>query len=214
MPRTVSSPSLFVRLALAAVVGFGLALGAAVTDAPAGKAPGDVTLAGLLKENKGFADAVRAGRFQLPDATRQAPAATVLACSDSRVTPETIFGQAQGLGTMFTVRVAGNVVDDVTRASIQYGVEQLHTPLVVVLGHQECGAVKAAQSPNPPAYAMPLVKLIRPALKVPYTTLDAAVTQNVKAQVAALQSDPVVEAGAVVVGAIYDMTTGAVSVIQ
>lgn len=72
----------------------------------------------------------------------QKPYAIVVACSDSRVAPEIIFNET--LGKIFVIRTAGNVVDPITIGSIEYAVEHLKTPLIVVLGHQSCGAVKAA----------------------------------------------------------------------
>jgi len=72
----------------------------------------------------------------------QHPFATILSCSDSRVPPELIFDQ--GLGDIFIIRTAGEVLDPVAEGSVEYGVEHLKTPLLVVLGHSECGAVKAA----------------------------------------------------------------------
>lgn len=75
-------------------------------------------------------------------ATGQSPSAIILSCSDSRVPPELIFDQ--GLGDVFTVRVAGNVLGAATVASIEYAVEHLGSRLLVVLGHESCGAVKAA----------------------------------------------------------------------
>ena len=74
----------------------------------------------------------------------QRPFAVVLACADSRVAPELIFDQ--GLGDLFVVRVAGNVTNSEIIGSIEYALAELKTPLVVVLGHEECGAVKAALS--------------------------------------------------------------------
>jgi len=72
----------------------------------------------------------------------QSPQAILVCCSDSRVPPELVFNQ--GLGDVFVVRVAGNVVDAIALGSIEYAVEHLHSNLIVVLGHQKCGAVKAA----------------------------------------------------------------------
>ena len=72
----------------------------------------------------------------------QHPFATVLGCSDSRVSPELVFDE--GLGDLFVIRVAGNIVDNDVTASIEYAVEHLHTHLIVVLGHKGCGAVTAA----------------------------------------------------------------------
>ncbi|SMP78483.1 carbonic anhydrase [Neorhodopirellula lusitana] len=75
-------------------------------------------------------------------ASGQRPFATILGCSDSRVTPALIFDE--GLGDLFVIRVAGNIVDEPVLASIEYAVEYLDTRLVVVLGHEKCGAVTAA----------------------------------------------------------------------
>lgn len=72
-------------------------------------------------------------------AAGQHPFAAVLSCADSRVPPEIVFDQ--GLGDLFVVRVAGNITDDVVLGSLEYAVEHLHVPLVVVLGHYKCGAV-------------------------------------------------------------------------
>jgi len=76
-------------------------------------------------------------------AKSQAPWATILTCSDSRVTPELIFGGVS-LGELFVARNAGNMADTATMGTIEYGAEHLGTPLVVVLGHETCGAVVAA----------------------------------------------------------------------
>jgi carbonic anhydrase len=90
-------------------------------------------------------------------ASGQSPKAIILACSDSRVGPELIFDQS--LGDIFVVRTAGNVADAVALGSIEYAVDHLHSPLLVVLGHQKCGAVSAACSGE----------------KMPSTNLDAIV---------------------------------------
>ena len=71
----------------------------------------------------------------------QRPFAVIITCSDSRVPPETVFDQ--GLGDLFVIRLAGNVVDTAAVGSVEYAVAHLHVPLVVVLGHEECGAVQA-----------------------------------------------------------------------
>ena len=76
-------------------------------------------------------------------AKSQYPFATIVSCSDSRVPPEIVFDQ--GLGDLFVVRVAGNVVDDHALGSIEYSVDHLGVRLIVVLGHQSCGAVQAAE---------------------------------------------------------------------
>ncbi len=87
----------------------------------------------LAEKDVGLREKLRAG---------QKPFVTLITCSDSRVVPEYIF-DAQ-LGELFVIRVAGNVIDDVALASIEYGVEHLQTPLLLVLGHESCGAVTAA----------------------------------------------------------------------
>lgn len=72
----------------------------------------------------------------------QNPYAIVVSCSDSRVTPSLIFNV--GLGEIFDIRIAGNVVDDDALGSIEYAVDHLHSPLLVIMGHESCGAVTAA----------------------------------------------------------------------
>lgn len=121
-------------------------------------------------------------------AAAQHPFAVILACADSRVAPELIFDQ--GLGDLFVVRVAGNVVDDAILASIEYAVIHLGSPLIMALGHERCGAVKATvdalAGQGSPADADTrigaLAALIAPAVKaVPVDSpdlLDAAVSLN------------------------------------
>ena len=100
----------------------------------------------LLEGNRRFVDGslapkdVKAKRAETKDG--QKPFVTVVSCSDSRVVPEFIFDQ--NLGDVFVIRTAGNIVDTITLGSIEYGVEHLHTPLLVVLGHEKCGAITAA----------------------------------------------------------------------
>jgi carbonic anhydrase len=118
----------------------------------------------------------------------QHPIATILACSDSRVPPEIIFNQ--GLGDIFVVRVAGNVVDDIALGSIEYGVEHLHTPLLIILGHSSCGAVKAAVTlkGEPHGNIGAILKKIMPAVKIANkrakgkgedAIVDAAIRENI-----------------------------------
>jgi carbonic anhydrase len=74
----------------------------------------------------------------------QHPKAVIITCSDSRVPPELVFDK--GLGDLFVIRVAGNIIDDAVLGSVEYAVEHLHTPLIVVMGHKNCGAISAAVS--------------------------------------------------------------------
>jgi carbonic anhydrase len=102
----------------------------------------------LLEGNKRFMTGKLAAKdVKTPrEATKtgQKPFATILTCSDSRVVPEFIFDT--NIGEIFVVRNAGNCVDVVSLGSLEYGVEHLHTPLLVILGHEKCGAVTAACS--------------------------------------------------------------------
>lgn len=94
----------------------------------------------------------------------QNPFAIILSCSDSRVPPEILFDQ--GLGDLFVIRVAGNIITDEVLGSIEYAVEHLHTGLIIVLGHERCGAVSAAVKGGEAEGHIPsLVKAILPAIK-------------------------------------------------
>src|SRR6266705_4681482 len=98
----------------------------------------------------------------------QHPFAMIVSCSDSRVPPEIVFDQ--GLGDLFIVRVAGNVINDEGLGSIEYSVDHLGTRLILVLGHQSCGAVKAARETiaakgKAPGHIESLVAAIKPAVE-------------------------------------------------
>ncbi len=115
----------------------------------------------------------------------QSPKAIILSCSDSRVGPELIFDQS--LGDIFVVRTAGNVADAIALGSIEYAVEHLHSPLLVVLGHQKCGAVNAACSDEkmPSSNLDAIVEKIRPAVNQAKTyakaddLVESAIKENV-----------------------------------
>jgi carbonic anhydrase len=149
----------------------------------------------------------------------QHPFAIVVGCSDSRVPPEIVFDQ--GLGDLFVVRVAGNIVDDHALGSIEYAAEHLHVPLVVVLGHDKCGAVDAAVSGGDvPGHIASIVDAIKPAVEEarsePGNLLDNAIDANVRRVVYEIRhSEPIlehdVEAGKLtVVGARYKLDSGQV----
>ncbi|WP_445241160.1 carbonic anhydrase [Microcoleus vaginatus] len=93
-----------------------------------------------IEQKRTFPDQARSRIVEV--AQGQHPFATILACSDSRVAPEIIFDQ--GLGDLFDIRVAGNFLDDVVLGNIEYAALELGVPLLVILGHERCGAVKAA----------------------------------------------------------------------
>jgi carbonic anhydrase len=160
----------------------------------------------------------------LETAGGQHPFVTVLSCSDSRVPPEIVFDT--GIGDLFSVRVAGNVADTDEMGSVEYGVDHLGTPLLVVLGHTKCGAVTAvATGATVHGHIPSLVAEIGPAVAAARTKMpgvsDAdlvpeAIRANVFESMATLlrDSDAVrerVESGKVqMVGAVYDLTAGTV----
>lgn len=92
----------------------------------------------------------------------QVPYAVIVTCSDSRVIPESIF--CAGIGELFVIRVAGNVIDDHQLGSIEYAVDHLGSKLVVVLGHEHCGAVGAAIHDEPDGYIKSITDEIRKAI--------------------------------------------------
>lgn len=106
-------------------------------------------------------------------ATSQKPYAIILSCSDSRVPPEIIFDK--GLGELFVIRVAGNVPDPIVLGSIEYAAEHLGTPLIMVLGHERCGAVTATVNAKgkPEGNIGAIVKAINPAVKAAIKECDA-----------------------------------------
>jgi carbonic anhydrase len=153
----------------------------------------------------------------------QMPFAIVLGCSDSRAPPEVLFDQ--GLGDLFTVRVAGNIADDVAIGSMEYAVEHFATPLIVVLGHERCGAVSAtvetlAAGATPPPHIASLVSAIRPAVEATRgmagDAVANAIAAHVRQTVDALKASGPVLADAVakgrltIVGAEYHLGTGRV----
>jgi carbonic anhydrase len=192
----------------------------------------DQALARLMEGNRRFvadqgsqSDISTARRLAL--AQGQQPFAALVGCADSRVGPEHLFGA--GLGELFIVRTAGNYVDDAGFGSLAYAVAELKVPLIVVLGHEKCGAVAASNAvvqnnaQLPPA----LSRMVQPILPASIDAaarrvaggdlLDRAIHLNVQRVVAGLRqtSDPIIaepiRAGRVkVVGAYYRLATGAV----
>jgi carbonic anhydrase len=154
-------------------------------------------------------------------AKTQHPFAAIVGCSDSRVPPEIVFDQ--GLGDLFVVRVAGNVINDEGLGSIEYTVDHLGTRLILVLGHQRCGAVQAAKETiaakgKAPGHIESLVTAIKPAVEATAKDdLETTVKANVKNVVQALRSStPIlktkVDSGEVkVIGGYYSLDTGAVT---
>jgi len=145
-----------------------LAAGAMAADPTTPSVPPDEALSRLKAGNERFAQSkVSEGK---PVAARRAetvqdqhPFAIIVGCADSRTAPEIIFDQ--NIGDLFVIRTAGNLVDDYALGSIEYAVDHLGTRLIVVLGHQRCGAVKAALgSGSAPGHVNSLVRDIQPAV--------------------------------------------------
>jgi carbonic anhydrase len=159
----------------------------------------------------------------------QNPVAVIVGCADSRVPPELLFDQ--GIGDLFVVRVAGNVISGagaIVKGSIEYAVAELGVSLIMVLGHAGCGAVKSALQHIDAADALPgaieeLVRSIKPAVTAskgkPGDPLENAIKANVRLGVDRLKSlkpilaGPVLEGKLKVVGGVYDLRTGRVTVI-
>ena len=152
----------------------------------------------------------------------QNPVAVVLACADSRVPPEVLFDQ--GLGDIFVVRVAGNVVGEFELASIEYAVEHLHTPLIMVLGHSSCGAISAAVAGGEAPGSLPgLMAALQPSVDEvvgkPGDHVNNAARANARRVTRALKTAQPVVAGAVdagkvkVMAAYYDLANGKVEVL-
>ena len=160
-------------------------------------------------------------------AQAQFPIASILSCADSRVVPDLVFDQSPG--DLFVVRVAGNIVTPDLLASIEYGVQFLGSPLIMVLGHSACGAVDAAikvlkDKAVLPGHLPDLITAIKPAVIVAEKTqtgtlLDNAIAENVRRQVARLKRSPPVVQKAYrdkkidIVGGVYDIATGKITLL-
>jgi carbonic anhydrase len=188
---------------------------------------GDQALVQLMEGNQRFMAAKRLSPHQdmvrvAEVATGQAPFAAILSCADSRVVPEIAFDQ--GIGDLFVVRVAGNLATTEDIASDEFAVGVLGVPLIMVLGHERCGAVDAAiKGGELPGVIESLVFAIQPAVQTavgePGDQLTNVIKANVRLQVQRLQASSViaaaVKAGKLkIVGAYYDLDTGEVSLVS
>jgi carbonic anhydrase len=157
----------------------------------------------------------------------QAPTVSILSCADSRVPVEIVFDQ--GLGSIFVVRVAGNILDATAMGSLEFSVKYLGAKVILVMGHEACGAVKGAMSMSPedlekqPAYLQTVLRSIKANLKVDKLTRirdnraqdREAVVQNVSIQVKKLQenalfAERVANGSLIIAGAFYEITSGIV----
>ena len=181
----------------------------------------------LLDGNKRYVEAKLSHPNQSRDrrievAKGQHPFAAVVSCSDSRVPPEVVFDQ--GLGDLFVIRLAGNVLTDEALGSLEYAVEHLGFKYILVLGHERCGAVEATiKGGEAPGHIAGLVKAIRPAVEKvknePGDLLDNAVRANVVMVVQQLRSSGPILEGLVkkgeltIDGARYDLDDGVVEIL-
>lgn len=199
--------------------------------APASETSPERLLGRLMAGNKRFLDndfpnfsGIAQKREALTEG--QAPFAVVLSCADSRVIPNIIF--VQGLGDLFICRVAGNYPDDMVIGSIEYAVEHLGTRLIVVLGHQGCGAVQAVYDAlktkkELPPHLSSLEHFMGPGIAPvvqSHGSAKEAVQANARAAVAALKAAPTVLAKGVesghllIVGGYYYLGTGEVKLLE
>jgi carbonic anhydrase len=203
-------------------------------SAPKTAPPVDDVLKLMLAGNQRFASGASTHPRRTPAdfkplAAGQSPVACIVACSDSRVTPEIIFDL--GVGELFIVRVAGNYVDGAgpsVKGSVEYAVAELGVSLIMILGHSQCGALKAAIQHLHDNDALPgaindLVAAIKPAVTesqhLPGDALDNAIRANVRRGVDRLQGLGPIVAPAVasskikVVGGVYDLASGKVTIV-
>jgi len=156
-------------------------------------------------------------------ASGQAPFACVLSCADSRVPPEIVFDQ--GLGDLFVLRVAGNIVNDMIVGSLEYAVDHLGASLIVVMGHKRCGAVAATvQGGTAPGKIGCLVQAIQPAVETAKgqtgDLVDNAVKENINCGVKQLKAaGPILSTKAnsgelLIAGLYYDLDTGEVVLLK
>ncbi len=191
----------------------------------------DAALARLIKGNERYVAGVAKRQDFSTDrqamTTAQNPFAGVLSCADSRVAPEYTFDA--GRGDLFVCRVAGNFAEPSSIANFEYGLAVLGVPLILVLGHQNCGAVSSTisavkEGTEFPGHIPTLIDAIRPAvetsMKESGDLLDNSIKNNVLRNVEALKTaspllDKAVKAGTLrIVGGIYDLDTGEVKILS
>jgi len=209
------------------LIGLGLLLSISLVFAGAQK--GEEAFSKIMDGNKRFVAGNLAqkdvGEIRRKDLAKgQTPFAIVVTCSDSRVSPEIVFDQ--GLGDLFVIRTAGNVLDPVAVGSAEYAAEHLHAPLLILLGHDKCGAVVATMEAKgkPEGNIGAIVKKILPAVKKARAAggsqeevLNNSIRENVMLQkTEMLKRSPVlkhlVEKGELkVVQAVYHLGTGEVA---
>jgi carbonic anhydrase len=218
-----------VRLQIAALVFLLSGLGNSFGTGPSTVSP-DQALKRLMRGNARFVSGhlAHAGPEEIAEARGavakgQNPFAIIVGCSDSRVGPEIVFDQ--GVGDLFVVRTAGEVVDAAALGSIEYAVEHLGSPLIVVLGHERCGAVSAAVAgAKEPGHIAVVLRAIEPAVKQTKGKPGDPVENAVRAQALDVArqlqtAEPIlaerVQSGKLkIVAARYDLDTGKVELLS
>lgn len=209
---------------------FTMALAAAGAGARGAEAAGvapDEALTRLLEGNRRYIKAESStaqpvAKQRSAAAQTQHPFAIVVACADSRVAPEIVFDQ--GIGALFVVRTAGNLVDTYALGSIEYAVEHLGARLVIVVGHERCGAVQAAlKGGEAPGNVRALLEAIAPAIQRSKSAggdpLDAAVAENARLVAAKIRASKpalseLAHSQVKIVAARYDLDTGVVTLVE
>ncbi len=150
---------------------------------------------------------------------KQEPFAAVLSCADSRVPVELVFDQS--IGQLFVTRVAGNMITPEIIGSLEYGAAVLGTMVILVMGHSNCGAVKATiEGKDVPGQISSLFPHIQPAVDQAGSNLEAAIMANAKIQATLLRESSTVISGLVKAGSLkvvagyYDLGTGAVTLVE
>lgn len=206
----------------------GLSAQARAAGAPTALSPGEA-LAALKTGNERYVSHPELCSIDLKEqrnavAPHQAPWATIISCADSRVPPELIFG-GHGVGELFVARNAGNLVDTATLGTVQYGAAVLGSPLIVVLAHTACGAVKAACDvvSKDATYPGAIGHMINPILPAaiasrnsPGDWVNNAAKESARRTAKRLTASKLIASGIAagkikVTAAIYDLQTGVVS---
>jgi carbonic anhydrase len=223
----------FLKLSAAGIVALGLGVTSGQVRAAGGPATAltpDEALEALKSGNELYVSHPKLCAIELDDqrtavAEHQAPWATIISCADSRVPPELIFG-GHGLGELFVARNAGNLINVSTVGTVEYGAVVLGSPLIVVLAHTNCGAVKAAcdvvtKNATFPGAIGPMIQPILPAAlavrDMPGDFVDNTARESARRTAAHLTEASALIAGLVgegkvkVTAAIYDLQTGVVT---
>jgi carbonic anhydrase len=226
LSHQIQSRRRFLQLSAAATAGLltsAWELGAPLQARAQSTLSPDAALNELMQGNKRFTSGHPTARdlalLRQKTVDKQEPFAAVLSCADSRVPVEIVFDQS--IGQIFVTRVAGNIVTPEIIGSLEYGAAALGTKVILVMGHSNCGAVKAAiQAKDVPGQISALFPHIRPAVDQAGPSLEPAIKANARIQAGLLREASTVISGLLkegklkVVAAYYDLGTGAVTLLE